>query len=90
MYNKTLKHIGENMNLKQAKEYFDDGVIAGFTAVRDPLAVDCWNLIIIAKSGRSWTFQTALGEVRAFSKLDTLVGQVELICGDVSSVELKF
>jgi len=78
------------MKLKQAKEYFDDGVIAGFTAIRDPLAVDCWLLVIIAHSGRSWTLQTALGEDRSFSKLDTLVGQIELICGDVSSIEFRF
>lgn len=76
------------MKIKQAKEYFNDGVINGFQAVRDPLSAGGWLLVITAKSGKSWTFQTALGEARSFSKLDTLISQVESISGRVSSLDI--
>lgn len=77
------------MKIKQAKEYFDDGMISGFDAVRDPLSVDGWILVISGKNDRSWTFQTALGGARCFSKLETLVNQVEAITGRVSSLHIS-
>lgn len=89
MYNKSPKHNGEFMKIKQAKEYYDDGMITGFDAVRDPLSVDGWLLVISGKNDRSWTFQTALGGARSFSKLETLVNQVEAITGRVSSLYIS-
>ena len=89
MYNKSPKHNGEFMKIKQAKEYYDDGMITGFDAVRDPLSVDGWLLVISGKNDRSWTFQTALGEARSFAKLETLVGQIEAITGRVSSLHIS-
>lgn len=76
------------MKIKQAKEYYEDGMITGFDAVRDPLMTGGWLLSISGKQGKSWTFETALGEPRSFSKLDTLVGQVEAITGRVSSLHI--
>lgn len=85
---KTPKRKGEFMKIKQAKEYYEDGMITGFDAVRDPMVQGGWLLVIVGKQGKSWTFQTALGEPRSFSRLDTLVGQVELITGQVSSLHI--
>lgn len=86
---KTLKHKGEFMKIKQAKEYFEDGMITGFDAVRDPLTPGGWLLVVNGRNGRSWTFQTALGEDRSFSKIDTLIGQIEAITGRVSSLHVS-
>ena len=76
------------MELKQAKEYFDLGIITGFAAVRVPMSQG-WALQIDGKEGREWTLETQQKKPREFSSLDTLTRQVELICGkDVWS--LKF
>lgn len=72
------------MNIKQAKEYFELGIIRGFESVRDPLSTG-WMLVIVGKEGRSWTLETAKGEEKVFSSLDTLMGEVEKIAGRVSS-----
>ncbi len=77
------------MKIKQAKEYFEDGMITGFDAVRDPIVPGCWLLAISGRNGKSWTFQTALGEDRSFSKIDTLISQVEAISGRVSSLHIS-
>lgn len=77
------------MKIQQAKEYYKDGMITGFDAVRDPLSVDGWLLVISGLNDRSWTFQTALGVSRSFAKLDTLVNQVEAITGRVSSLHIS-
>ena len=73
------------MILKQAKEYFELGIITGFSAVRDPLAVDGWMLVIEGKEGRSWTLQTALKTDKTYASLDTLMGEIESIAGRVST-----
>jgi uncharacterized protein YecA (UPF0149 family) len=86
---KSPKQLGEIMKIKQAKEYFEDGVITGFDAVRDPLKPGAWILSISGKNGKNWTFQTALGETRSFAKLDTLVGEIESITGCVSSLRVS-
>ena len=77
------------MKLKQAKEYFHLGVLTGFDAVRDPLSGGSWMLVVSGKEGRTWTLQTALGEDKSFSSLDTLIGQVEDITGRVSSFHIN-
>lgn len=76
------------MKIWQAKEYFADGMITGFTAIRDPLAPDFWNLQIHGRGGKTWIFQTALNENRSFAKIDTLVGTVADISGRVTSCTL--
>jgi hypothetical protein len=76
------------MILKQAKEYFDLGVITGFSAVRDPLASAQWLLVIEGKEGRSWTLQTALKAEKSYASLDTLMGEVENIAGRVSAFSI--
>jgi hypothetical protein len=77
------------MKIKQAKEYYNDGMITGFDAVRDPLTAGAWLLVLNGKADRSWTFQTALGKDRSFSKIDTLIGEVESITGRVSSLHIS-
>ena len=76
------------MKIKQAKEYFDDGMITGFDAVRDPLMTGGWLLSISGKNGKCWTLETALGDQRSFAKIDTLIAQVEAITGQVSSLHI--
>lgn len=77
------------MKIKQAKEYFEDGMITGFDAVRDPMVPGGWLLSITGKNGRCWMLETALGEPRSFAKIDTLIGQVEDISGRVSSLHVS-
>jgi len=76
------------MQIKQAKEYFELGVVVGFHAVRDPLASSNWLMVIEGKQGNSWTLQTKLGKEKSFSSLDTLMGQIEDIAGRVSSFKV--
>ena len=76
------------MQIKQAKEYFDLGVITAFHAVRD-LKPGCWILSIAGRDDRQWTLETARGEVKIFSSLDTLAGEVEKIAGRLSSINFN-
>lgn len=71
------------MNIKEAKAFFDHGVICQFRADPEPMGKG-WVLVFIKKSGGDETFETALGRVRVFSSLDTLASQVEQITGRVS------
>lgn len=77
------------MLIKQAKEYFELGVVVGFHAVRDPLAAGCWMLVVEGKEGRSWTVQTSLKVEKSYSSLDTLMHEVENIAGRVSSFSIS-
>lgn len=76
------------MKLKQAKEYFELGVITSVHAVRD-IEPGRWLLCIEGKEGRSWTLETALGKPKSYASLDTLMGEVEEIAGRVSSLNIK-
>lgn len=71
------------MKIKEAKEYYELGIVTGFDVVRDPMTTG-WLLVVLGKEGRSWTLQTAKGSEKAFSSLDTLVGEIESITGRVS------
>lgn len=73
------------MKIKQAKEYYELGVLTGFSTARD-IAPGCWLLVIEGKEGRSWTLETAQGKPKIFASLDTLVKEVEGITGRVSSL----
>jgi hypothetical protein len=77
------------MRLKQAKEYFDLGVLTGFHAVRDPLSPGCWLMVIEGTQGNSWTLETALGQPKSFSSVDTLIGQIEDIGGQVTGFRVS-
>lgn len=76
------------MKVKQAKEYFDLGVITALHVVRD-MEPGRWLLCIEGKEGRSWTLETALGKPKSFASLDTLAGEVEEITGRVSGLTIK-
>lgn len=77
------------MNMKKAKEYMGLGILNKFHALRDPLAAGSWLMIIEDAKGNSWTLETALGEAKSFSSLDTLVRQGEEIFGvQVAGFEL--
>lgn len=76
------------MQIRQAKEYFELGVVVGFYAVRDPLEPGNWLMVIEGTQGNSWTLQTKLGKEKSFSSLDTLMGQIEDIAGRVSSFKV--
>ncbi len=77
------------MQLKQAKEYFELGVITGFEVVRLAMGGGTWTLIIQGKEGRTWMLETQLGKTKQFASLDTLVGQVEEITGRVQGLNIR-
>ncbi|WP_121169295.1 hypothetical protein [Nitrosovibrio sp. Nv6] len=77
------------MNIKQAKEYYELGVLTEFSALRDPLTPRGWLLVVSGKDERSWTLKTALGKDKVFASLDTLIGEVEDISGRVSSLTIR-
>ena len=77
------------MKIKQAKDYYELGVLTGFDAIKDPINEGQWLLVIVGKDGRSWTTQTSLGEPRSYAKLDTLVSDIEWISGRVSSLHVS-
>ena len=60
------------MKIKQLREYFELGVLTGFSIILDPLGEGKgWLLVVEGQEGRSWTLETALGEPKSFSSLDT-------------------
>lgn len=77
------------MQIGQAKDYFELGVVTGFFASREPMGKG-WIMGIWGKEGKHWVLETKLGKVKAFSSLDTLVGQVQEITGkSVNGLEIK-
>ncbi len=77
------------MQIKQAKEYFELGIITGFEVVRLAMGGDTWTLIINGKEGRTWMLETQLRETKKFSSLDTLVRQVEDITGRLQALTIR-
>jgi hypothetical protein len=77
------------IKIKQAKEYYELGVLTGFDAVRDPLKPGAWLLVVSGKDGRSWTMNTALNKVKSFASLDTLIDEIESITGRVGSLHVS-
>ena len=75
------------MQIKQAKEYFKDGMITGFNAVKAPM-LTCWLLSISGKNEKFWILETALGKDKLFASLDTLIGEVESITKRVTSLKI--
>lgn len=76
------------MNTKKAKEYYELGILTGFDAIRDPLGGG-WLLVVVGQDDRSWTMQTARGDEKTYSKLDTLVEEVESITGGFSALHIS-
>jgi hypothetical protein len=76
------------MNIKQAREYFEMGVIAGFEVVRSPMS-ESWLLQVVGRAGKSWILQTALKQDKAFSSLDTLISEIEGITGRVNGFTVR-
>lgn len=70
------------MQIKEAKDYFELGVITGFTITPRPMGKGYY-LGIQGKEGKHWVLETKLGEVKVFASLDTLVGQVRDITGNI-------
>lgn len=78
------------MKIKQAKELNDFGVLKGFDAVRDPMSeAGGWLLAIEGKDGKCYTLETSMGQPKVFSKLETLISDVESITGRVSSLHIS-
>lgn len=73
------------MQIAQAKDYFDNGVITSFNVVADPMSGAGWLLEMKGPRG-VWTLHTKQGAPRVFASLDTLVGIVQKIAGRVSSL----
>jgi hypothetical protein len=76
------------VKIKQAKDYYELGVLISFYAVKD-LEPGRWLLCIDGKEGRSWTLETSLGKPKSFASLSTLVDEVESITGRVSRVTIS-
>ena len=66
----------KQLTMRLAQHYFDQGVIASFHLLRDPISSG-WIVCIEGTSGTSWTLQTTRGEVRSFASLDSAVKAVE-------------
>ena len=77
------------MQVKQATEYFDLGVIERIYAMRDPLDRTKWILGFELHTGAAVELRTARGDVKTFSSLDTLAGEVETITGRLDGMTFK-
>lgn len=76
------------MQLKDAKYYFDHGFIAGFSAVRDPLAGG-FMVVVTTMAGKGETLMTAKKEVKTFATLDSVYSEIERITGRCSEIVFK-
>lgn len=72
------------VNIKQAKEYFELGVITRFYVVRD-MTPNRWLICIEGQQGRSWTLSTSKGTPKSFASFDTVIHDLTEIAGRVSS-----
>lgn len=77
------------MQLKEAIEYFKISEIRGFSAIPYPMQAGSWLLELAGREGRTYTMQTARGESKAYSTLDTVAKEVERIAGRISSVQIQ-
>lgn len=77
------------MKIKQAKEYYELGVLTSFDVIKDALNPGCWLLVIGGKEDRSWTAHTSLGEVKSYARLETVITDIETISGVVSNLHIR-
>lgn len=77
------------MQISQAKEYFELGVVTSVVASPYPMGKG-WLLTFEGKEGKRWILETKLGKPKVFASMDTLVGQVEQITGRVRYMSLAF
>lgn len=78
----------EFITIKQAREYFELGAIAGFAVVRVPMSDGGWAVTANGRTGASWTLRTARGDMRVFATLDAAVRAVEEVGGSVSALSV--
>jgi hypothetical protein len=76
------------MQISQAKEYFQLGVVTNVVASPVPMGKG-WLLTLEGTEGRRWILETKLGKPKVFASMDTLLGQVEQIAGPVRHVLLR-
>lgn len=84
----SLTRLVKNMNIKQAKEYFNLGLIYSFDVVRAPMSGVSWNISISGKMG-VLSVETALHSVKNYSCVDSALRDIERIAGRVSSLSVK-
>lgn len=77
------------MKIKDVKDYFSHGFVKQVYVVRDVLTPGNWMLLIELNNGSSAELETALGEKRSFSSLDTVVSQMEKIFGRVTTFKVS-
>lgn len=76
------------MKIKQLKEYYELGILTGFSVIKDPVQPG-WLMVIEGKDDRSWTLETALGKPKSFASLDTLVGELEGVVGTLGALSMR-
>lgn len=75
------------MQIGKAKDYFENGLIVGFTARRAEM-MPGWHLTFNLRSGSFESLETKLGQLRVFASLDTLVGVIESVGGKVDCLKV--
>lgn len=73
------------MEQKTAKDYFNLGVITGFSPLRAPMS-QSWYLVINGKEGKTWNLETARGDLKTFVTFDSVLCEVERITGNPAPV----
>ena len=68
------------MKMDKAQDYFRDGMIKSFRAVRRPMASG-WLLEFEGVSGSIWVMKLAKGGFRVFKSVDSIITTVEEITG---------
>jgi hypothetical protein len=68
------------MNIQKAKDFFAVGAISEVSTARAPMD-DGWIIAFRLTAGKGDILETALGDPKVFSSLDTLFGQVVQITG---------
>jgi hypothetical protein len=76
------------MKIKQLKEYYELGILTGFSIIKDPVQPG-WLMVIEGREGRSWTLETALGKPKSFASLDTLAGELEGVVGTLGALSMR-
>jgi hypothetical protein len=73
-----------NMQIKEAKQLFEKGVIVTFRGVPDPFNLCSWGLLMETKKHDFFELQTVRGKAKRFKTVDALLADVRLITGRVS------
>jgi hypothetical protein len=76
------------MKIKEAKTFFDHGIIRGFRAVFEPMTIG-YVLIFQKSTGDDDVLETASGERRVFSSIVTLLKTVRDVGGETCIVDMS-